>query len=426
MIQERKSVQKAWAFYDWANSAYSLVISTAIFPIYYDSVTSGESGMLQIGGWSVENTALYSFTIAFSFLVMSMLSPYLSALADVSGRKKVFMRFFVVLGSIACMSLYFFEEGNLAVGLVGAFFGSLGFSGSLVFYNAYLPEIARPDEQDRLSAKGFSLGYLGSSMLLIALLVVIEMYDAIGLSDKGTASRIAFLVVGLWWLGWSVYPLRKLPSNPYSRKVDKDWIIRAYTALIEVFKIFRASPRLGRFVMAFFFFSCGVQTTILLATLFGQKVLNIDSTVLIGTVLIIQFVGIIGAWTFARLSGRMGNIRSVGTAVGIWILICIGAYFITETWQFMVVGGFVGLVMGGVQSLARSTYSKLLPETKDHATFFSFYDVAEKLATTLGMFSVGILEYLTGDLRNSALALTAFFVVSLLFLFSIPKSKYVY
>lgn len=336
------------------------------------------------------------------------------------------MRNFVLIGSTACISMFFFTSDLIWLGLIAAFFGSFGFSGSLVFYNAYLPQIAAPEDQDKLSARGFSLGYIGSSLLLILLLMLIQKPEWFGLANAGIASRISFVVVGLWWLGWSLYPLRVLPYNIYKRQVESGWTKRAYLELIQVFKVFRQTKRLGRFVAAFFFFSCGVQTTILLATMFGKEVLEIETGTLIGTVLIIQFVGVIGAWSFARLSGLIGNIKSVAAAVVIWVGVCIAAYFVETTTQFMIIGGLVGLVMGGVQSIARSTYSKMLPETKDHTTFFSFYDVAEKLATALGMFSVALLVALTGDLRNAAIALTAFFFISLVLLFTIPKSKYVY
>lgn len=426
MKTEQKSIQRAWAFYDWANSSYSLIISTAIFPIYYSTITeSHNNGQLEIFGSLYNSSAVYSATIAASFLLIAMLSPYLSALADVSGKKKTFMRGFVFLGSISCMSIFFFTEEHIWIGLVAAFLASFGFSGSLVFYNAYLPEIAKPEDQDSLSAKGFMLGYIGSSLLLIVLLAFIQYPEWLG-STKGYITRWSFVVVGLWWLLWSFYPLKKLPYNPYHKKPEQGFIKNAYKALREAFLALLKLPRLGRFVLAFFFFSCGVQTTIFLASLFGTEVLEMESGDLILTVLIIQFVAILGAWLFAKLSAVIGNIKAIAVAVLIWVLVCLSAYFITSTPQFLVLGGAVGLVMGGIQALARSTYSKMLPETEDHATFFSFYDVAEKVSTTLGMGTIAYLSETTGDLRNAALALTTFFVISLVFLFLIPKSKYVY
>ncbi|GGH76430.1 MFS transporter [Phaeocystidibacter marisrubri] len=426
MKSEKKSIQRAWAFYDWANSSYSLIISTAIFPIYYSAITeSHNNGQLEIFGSSYNSSAVYSATIAASFLLIATLSPYLSALADVSGRKKAFMRGFVFLGSISCMSIFFFTVDHIWIGLVAAFLASIGFSGSLVFYNAFLPEIAEPEEQDGLSARGFMLGYIGSSLLLIVLLVIIQYPEWLG-TTKAYATRWSFVAVGLWWLLWSFYPLRKLPYNPYHKQANEGFIGDAYKALKSAFLTLIRLPRLGRFVMAFFFFSCGVQTTIFLATLFGTEVLDMKSGDLILTVLIIQFVAILGAWLFAKLSALIGNIKAIAVAVLVWVLVCLAAYFITTTNQFLVLGGAVGLVMGGIQALARSTYSKMLPETEDHATFFSFYDVAEKVSTTLGMGTIAYLSETTGDLRNAAIALTAFFVISLIFLFFIPKSKYVY
>lgn len=426
MKSEKKSIQRAWAFYDWANSSYSLIISTAIFPIYYSVITdSHNNGLLEIFGTEYNSSAVYSATIAASFLLIAVLSPYLSALADVSGSKKSFMRGFVFLGSFSCMSIFFFTEDHIWIGLVAAFMASFGFSGSLVFYNAFLPEIAEPEEQDGLSARGFMLGYIGSSLLLIVLLALIENPEWLG-TTKGYVTRWSFVTVGLWWLLWSFYPLRKLPYNPFHKKAEKGFVGEAYKALREAFLTLVKLPRLGRFVVAFFFFSCGVQTTIFLATLFGTEVLEMKSEDLILTVLIIQFVAILGAWLFARLSAAIGNIKAIAVAVLIWVLVCVSAYFINTTMQFWILGGAVGLVMGGIQALARSTYSKMLPETEDHATFFSFYDVAEKVATTVGMGTIAYLSETTGDLRNAAIALTTFFVISLIFLFFIPKSKYVY
>lgn len=423
MKTPKRNIHRAWTFYDWANSAYSLVISTAIFPIYYEEVTDE---LLNLFGSRIDASAVYAGVIALSFILSATLSPYLSALADVSGRKRAYMRFFVIVGSISCMSMYFFTSESVWIGLLAAFFASFGFSGSLVFYNSYLPQIALPEEQDKLSARGFILGYIGSSLLLVFLLLMVQKPEYFGLNGADKATRLSFVIVGLWWLGWSLYPLRVLPRNTMRSKLDKDWGRKAYLALLSVFQIFRKTKRLGRFVLAFFFLSCGVQTTILLATMFGTEVLDIERGTLILTVLIIQIVGIIGAWSFSRLCNILGNIKSVALAVFIWVGVCLAAFFVQSELQFMILGALVGLVMGGVQSIARSTYSKMLPATEDHTTFFSFYDVAEKLATAVGMFSVAVLVAITGDLRNAALALTVFFFISLIILFTIPRSKYVY
>jgi UMF1 family MFS transporter len=421
-------VQRAWAFYDWANSVYSLVIGTVLLPIYYETITE-DAGLLKMNMLGVEfyNTALYSYTISLSFLIIAVLSPYLASLADYSGRKKAFMKLFVWIGSIACISLFKFDSGTIWLGLLAALFASIGFTGSLVFYNAFLPEVAKPELQDRLSARGFALGYLGSSLLLIFNLLMVQKPEWFGMNDAGLASRISFLLVGIWWIGFSQYTFKHLPESTRKNEVKPDSMIKVgYQKLGNVWGEFRQIPRLRRFLFAFFWYSTGVQTVILLAAIFGKKVLSLQPDQLIISILIIQFVAIAGALLFSRLSGRIGNIKALGVAVFIWIGVCIGAYLVKNANDFYIVGALVGLVMGGIQSLSRSTYSKMLPQTQDHATYFSFFDVTEKVATMAGTFSIGLIESLTGDLRNAALVLMSFFILGFIQMLRIPKSKYVY
>ncbi len=421
-------VQRAWAFYDWANSVYSLVIGTVLLPIYYESITEN-AGLVKMHflGMEFYNTALYSYTISFSFLIIAILSPYLASLADYSGKKKTFMKVFVWIGAISCVSLFRFDSGTIWLGLLAALFASIGFTGSLVFYNAFLPEVAQPKLQDRLSARGFALGYLGSSLLLILNLLMVQKPEWFGMSDAGIASRISFLLVGVWWIGFSQYTFKHLPNGTRKEGDRPRSMLRVgYKKLGNVWGEFRQIPRLRRFLFAFFWYSTGVQTVILLASIFGKKVISLEADQLIISILIIQFVAIAGALIFSRLSGVIGNIKALGVAVFVWIGVCIAAYLVDSANQFYMVGAMVGLVMGGIQSLSRSTYSKMLPETHDHATYFSFYDVTEKVATMAGTFSIGLIESVTGDLRNAALVLMSFFILGFLQMLRIPKSKYVY
>lgn len=418
-----KSVQNGWAFYDWANSVYSLVISTAIFPIYYFAVIGGdENTLVQFLGMDMKGSALLSYTISISFLSIALLSPYLSALADYTGNKKKFMRIFVTIGSLSCMSLYFFTEDYFWVGIVASYFASIGFSGSLVFYNAYLPEIAPIEEQDALSARGFAVGYFGSSLLLILNLALILNHESLGFENEALLTRLSFVLVGIWWLGFSQITFNKLPNNVLNRKPEKGYVKKSYLALIEVSKDFFKTPKLRTFVLAFFFYSAGVQSVIFFATPFGTIVLNLGTTQLIITVLLIQFVGILGAWLFSKMSNKIGNIKALLIGVIIWSLVCFAAYLTANAIQFYILGALVGLVLGGIQALSRSTYSKLLPQTTSHATYFSFYDVGEKLATMFGAFCVGWMVDLTGDYRNTALVMTSFFVIGFLFLVTMPKN----
>lgn len=425
-MKNRKRIHFGWAFYDWANSVYSLVISTAIFPIYFAEVTPD---VIELGQSSLPSSTLYSYSLTTAFILVVFLSPFLSGIADYVGQKKRFLQFFCYLGALSCSGLYFFTGTNLWYGLILSITAGVGFWGSLVFYNAFLPEIARPDEQDRLSARGFSLGYLGASLLLIINLVSISMPEALGLEDAGSASRLSFLLVGLWWAGFAQVTFRRLPVNIHRRKPGKHYIWSGFRELRQVARQLKHLPYPRRFLYSFFFFSVGVQTVILLASLFGEEELQLDSDKLILTILIIQFVGIGGAQLFSWIARRFGNRLSLQISIAIWALICLGAYSLrhSDPWveyKFYLLGGFVGLVLGGIQAISRSTYSKLIPESRSTASFFSFYDVSEKVAIILGTFMYGYLIDLTGNMRSSALALGIFFVLGYLLLLRVDKKAF--
>ncbi|AFL84497.1 major facilitator superfamily permease [Belliella baltica DSM 15883] len=422
----KRKIQNAWAMYDWANSVYSLVITSTIFPIYFNSVTKTEErgDLVSFFGVEVVNTVLYSYSISFSFLIIALISPLLSGIADSGGKKLVFMKFFAYLGSSACVGLFFFDGDNLEFGIICAVLASIGYAGSIVFYNAYLPEIATEDEFDFLSAKGFSLGYIGSVILLIVNLAMIELPETFGLADGGEAARWSFLITGIWWAGFSQITFRLLPNNPYKKKLSKEILLAGYKEIRNVFYKVKKSTVMNRFLAAFLFYSMGVQTVMYLAATFGDKELGLPGDKLIITILIIQIVAIVGSYLFAFISKLYGNKASLVVMVFVWVFICAGAYFVQTANQFFALAFVVGMVMGGIQSLSRSTYSKLIPsDTTDHASYFSFFDVTEKIAIVLGTFSYGFIEQLTGNMRNSSLALGLFFFVGLgfLILLKIPR-----
>lgn len=416
MLQTTKKIQNRWAFYDWANSVYSLVISTAIFPIYYTQVTvRSKEGTTAFLGFDWDPDALYSFALSASFLIVAILSPMLSGIADYTGRKKRFLIFFCLLGSLSCMSLYFYKGENVSLALILSMLASIGFWGSLVFYNSYLPEIAKPQEQDKLSAKGFSMGYVGSSILLIGLLLMISYAEELGMT-KGYATRLSFLLTGFWWLGFAQVTFMVLPKPNEFKKIDSKILFNGFRELKKVLSFITEDPKLKRFLSSFFFYSTGVQTIILLASLFGAQELGLPSGNLIGTILIIQFVAVAGAQLFSWVSKKLGNFRALRIQIGIWIIVCVIAFLLRKEWEhvelgFYVVGGLVGLVLGGIQSLSRSTYSKMLPETKDTASYFSFYDVTEKIAIVLGTLSYGLFIELTGSMNLAALGLGVYFFI---------------
>ncbi|MEQ8910575.1 MAG: MFS transporter [Vicingaceae bacterium] len=427
MIQKgNKKVINAWAFYDWANSVYPLVITTAIFPMFYEAVTTTElangntSDLVDFFGFQFKNTELYSYVVSASFLVVSFISPMLSGIADYSDNKKRFLQFFCYLGALACASLFFFDVNHLELSMLSVFFASIGFWGSVVFYNAYLPEIAEPKDHDKISAKGYGLGYVGSSLLLIINLVMIMVFDI--------PAKYAFLTVAVWWVGFSQITYRRLPNKVYTKKPKENKFTKGWRELKKVWEQLNEMKSLKRYLVAFFVYSMGVQTVMLMATLFAAKEIDwgedsAAKTGLIVSVLIIQFIAIGGAYFFSWLSAKWGNIKALGLSLVIWIGICVAAYFIHSPVEFYVIAGIVGLVMGGVQSLSRSTYSKLLPETKDHASFFSFYDVLEKLGIVIGTFAYGFIEGLTGSMRNSIFALIGFFILGMILLLLVPNKK---
>jgi UMF1 family MFS transporter len=427
-------VKNAWATYDLANSVYNLVITATIFPIYYKAVTDiknehGEviSNTVHFLGFDFKNTALYDFAIAMAYLLTVLLVPILSGLADGSGNKKKYMQLFCYIGATSCLGMYFFDAQHVTLGIFLAITACMGYSGSLVFYNAYLPEIAAPAEQDGLSAKGFAMGYAGSAFLLIVNLIMIEKFDLFGFATKGDATRMAFITVGVWWFLFSLIPFKYLPNNKKENAVRVK-LSQGYSQLIKVWHEIKTQNELLKFLSAFFVYSMGVQTVMLIATHFASEEIGMESAQLITTILIIQFVALIGAYAFSYVSKVKGNLFMLRVAVCIWALICIITFkFIHTVAEFYFMAAAVGLVMGGIQSLSRSTYSKMLPDVEEHSSYFSFYDVAEKMSIVLGMVTFGVITQLSSNMRTPILSLIVFFVVGLLLLFrlngSLLKSK---
>jgi UMF1 family MFS transporter len=408
-----KKIITGWAMYDWANSVYNLVITTTFFPAYYAAITSLKNfpdGIIFLGRHFV-NTELKDYVLAVGFLLIALLSPILSSIADYKGNKKNFMRFFCYLGAASCSLLFFFDQSNILLGLLCFMLAGIGFYGSQVFYNSYLPEIAAEQDRDRVSAKGFSMGYLGSVIMQL-----IGFGLVMGMDDKTMAIKITFLLVGVWWIGFAQITFNALPSSTKSeRKSKKHVLVNGFHELKIVWEQMVHLPILKRFLTAFFFYSMGVQTVMLVAIDFGIKELKLPDQQLIITAVIIQIVAIMGALGMSKLSSRFGNFNILIFTVLLWIGVCISGYFITTETHFYIIASLVGLVMGGIQSLSRSTYSKLMPETKDTASFFSFYDVTEKLAIVIGLFTFGFIEGIS-SIRNSILSLVIFFVIGFVLL----------
>ena len=418
-MMKNNRVINAWCMYDWANSVYSLVITTAIFPIYYNSVTTTSSGsdLVQFFGIEIVNSVLYSYSLSFSFLILTFFQPILSGIADFSGNKKLFLRLFMYLGSFACMSLYFFDGNNVEFGIISSVIASIGFTGSLVFYNAFLPEIASEDDLDKISARGYTFGYIGSVILLIICLILIQMFDVFGFKDSKSATKFTFLLVGIWWIVFSQITLYFIPQKAKKIKLNLEILSHGIKELIKVWNYIKNVRNLKLYLFSYFFYSMGVQTIMLVASYFGSKELNLDQDKLIFTILIIQIIAIFGAYFFAYVSKMKGNKFSLVVMNIAWIFICLSAYFTTNESQFYFLAAAVGILMGGIQSLSRSTFTKLIPsEINDNASFFNFYAISYNISVVIGTFSYGYIEQITGSMRTSILALMFFFIIGLLIL----------
>lgn len=424
-------LRNAWAFYDWANSVYSLVITSAVFPIFYGALFDS-SGLetVYVFGSHIRSTPLISYTTAAAFVVVAFLSPFLSGIADYVGNKKSFMKFFCYLGSFSCMTLYFFSLEHIYLSLFNYFLALVGFWGSLVFYNSYLPDVAFKEQQDSLSARGFSLGYVGSVFLLLFNLVMVlqpELFGITGDDASIQAMKISFVTVGLWWIGFSQYSFYYLPSASNTFKgVNKDVVLNGFKELHTVYNSLSKNAQLKKYLIAFFVYSMAVQTVMLVATYFGEQEINWGNSDkktlgLISSILIIQLVAVLGSFLTSKASGRFGNITTLIFINCVWVVLCITAYFVSEPLEFYITAGFVGLVMGGIQALSRSTYSKFLPDTKDTTSYFSFYDVAEKIGIVVGMFVYGFVDQITGSMRNAILFLVLFFIVGVFLLLRVPR-----
>jgi UMF1 family MFS transporter len=428
-----KKLRTAWAFYDWANSVYSLVIASAVFPIFYGALfNKANIETITVFGSEIRRTPLITYTTAAAFLVVAFLSPLLSGIADYVGNKKSFMKFFCYLGAVSCMSLYFFSLENIYLSLFVYFLALIGFWGSLVFYNSYLPDVAFKEQQDSLSAKGFSLGYIGSVLLLIFNLVMVMFPDLFGLYGEDAsieAMKISFITVGIWWIGFSQYSFYHLPKgNTSNNKVTKDVLLNGFKELKIVQTSLSENKRLKRYLIAFFVYSMAVQTVMLVATYFGEQEINWGgddkkTLGLISSILIIQLVAVLGAYLTSKASNRFGNINTLIFINCIWVVLCVVAFFVVEPMEFYITAGFVGLVMGGIQALSRSTYSKFLPDTEDTTSYFSFYDVAEKIGIVVGMLVYGFVDQITGSMRNAILFLVLFFVVGVILLLRVPRKS---
>ena len=429
-----KRIIRGWTMYDWANSVYSLTITSAVFPIFYAAITMAGGTDVVLERYGLPAQSLYSYALSAGFLLVALITPVLSGIADHTGRKKDFLKSFCYLGAISCAGLFFFSAENLLPGLLLVMLACVGFSGSLIFYDAFLLEIAEPKDHDRISARGYTMGYLGSVLLLVVNLLMVMKPGWFGIPDRdGLPARITFVTVGIWWAGFAQFAFRVLPDNPHGRKPTGNVIANGYRELRKTWQELRRTRRLNSYLMAFFVVNMGIQTVMYLAVTYAKaEVQELDANGVAGpigdssliiSILLIQLVAVVGAFLFVCLSKRFSNLSALMIGCVIWILLCVAAYRIHWAWEFYALASGVGLVMGGTQALSRSTYSKCLPDTIDHASYFSFYDVSYYVSTVLGTFAYGLVYQLTGDLRNTVIIIGSFFVVGFILLLLVPRTE---
>lgn len=434
MRQGDPKVIRGWTMYDWANSVYSLTITSAVFPVFYAAVSHRGEEDLVLARYGLPAQSLYSYALSAGFLLVALISPILSGIADSTGQKKTFLKGFCYLGAVSCAGLFFFSMDHLWTSLLLVMLACAGFSGSLVFYDAFLPEIAEKKDHDRISARGYTMGYIGSVVLLILNLAMVMKPELFGIPDRdGLPARITFITVGLWWAGFAQLAFRVLPDDQYGRKPQGNVIAKGYRELRKVWRELQSTKRLNSYLMAFFVLNMGIQTVMYLAVTFAkEEIKEVDAAGVVGpigdasliiSILLIQLVAVLGAMLFVMLSRRLGNIGALMVGASVWVGLCVAAYGIQWANEFYLLACGVGLVMGGSQALSRSTYSKFLPETIDHASYFSFYDVSYYLSTVLGTFAYGLVYQLTGDLRNTIIIIGSFFVVGLVLLFMVPRHE---
>ena len=423
-------VLNAWAFYDWANSVYPLVISSAVFPIYYGSLFVDDL-YVELLGFNFKNTALISFLTAFAFVVLSFITPLLSGIADYMGNKKKFLKFFCYSGSISCMGLYWFDLSNIYFGLFFYFTALISFWASLVFYNSYLPDIAFKNQQDAISAKGYALGYFGSVLLLVfnlAMVMYPETFGIIGDNSESIAMRYSFVSVGIWWIIFSQYTFYFLPAPNKKREIIKDVIWNGFKEIIDVWNELKKISLIKNYLIAFFIYSSALQTVLLIAAYFGEQEIiwpEGEKTIgLIVSILLIQLIAIFGAIFTSKLSEKFGNIFTLIILNLFWAFLCIGAYFINQPLEFYIAAGLVGLVMGGIQALSRSTFSKMIPKTENTTSYFSFFDVSQKVSIVFGMTLFAFLDQITGSMRTSILVFVVIFLIGAFLLKRIKINDY--
>jgi UMF1 family MFS transporter len=410
-----KRMIRAWTMYDWANSAFATTIMAAVLPVYYSTVAAADLPRHMA-------TAYWGYTTSISALIAAIISPILGAMADFRGSKKRFLTIFMLIGVTGTALLYFVRSGDWLLASLFFLFGNVGFAGSLVYYDALLPHVARPEEMDEVSSRGYAMGYIGGGILLavnLAMIMLVPSFFPADMEGQITElmTRLSFVTVAIWWFVFTL-PLLRNVSEPQRRIVAGEENSKALEAslkrLKKTFSEIRNYKDLSLFLVSFWVYANGIGTIITMATAYGSEI-GITNTTLIGTLLMVQFLAAPFAILFGRISNKIGAKKAIYLSLSIYTIIAIGGYFLQYEWQFWALGAAVATVQGGSQALSRSVMGKMMPKSKS-AEFFGFFSVFEKFANIAGPALFGVVSTLMGASRLSISSLVIFFAVGVFLL----------
>jgi len=410
-----RRVVNAWCLYDWANSAFATTVMAALLPPYFSSVAA-------VGLPKAQATSLWGYAVALSMVLVAIMGPILGAIADYGGGKKRFLGGFLGVALIFTAMLFFVMEGDWLEAVVFYVLASIGNGGANVFYDSLLPHVARADEMDQVSSRGYAMGYLGGGLLLAVNLAWYVKPDWFGLADSSQAVRASFLSVAVWWALFSIPLFRHVPEPPASATGPRVNPVRAgFGRLRETFQRMQQYKELCKFLVAFWLYADGIGTIIKMATIYGAEI-GIGMADLAGALLLTQFVGVPLTMVFGRLARHTGTKRAIYLALGVYTLISVLGFFMSKPWHFWVLAGMVGLVQGGSQALSRSLFGAMTPKARS-AEFFGFFDVSSKFAGIAGPLLFGLTASLAGSGRWSIISLVVFFVAGALLLSRVNEQE---
>jgi len=412
--------QFGWCLYDWANSAFATVILAAVLPVYFASLVPQEGAVLFWSAQPVPATALWGYSVSLSMALVAIVAPGLGNLADRRGWRRRLLIIFCLLGALATCGLFFAGPGRYLLAAALFILGNIGFAGGNIFYNAYLPDLASGIDADRLSARGYALGYIGGGLMLLVVFIMIQQHALFGLPDKATASRVGFLLTGAWWLGFSLPVFAWLKGVPVTPGTQQP--LRAPRDYLRVLSELRRYRDLSRFLVAFLIYNDGIQTVIAVSAIFAREELGLETGTILGCFLMIQFVAMPGALFFSRLAGRYNTKRAVLLSLLLFTMITVYAAVMKSAIEFWILGFAVAIVLGGSQALSRSLFSSMVPKERS-AEFFSFYAISSKFASIFGPLAFALLIDLTGSNRIAILALALFFIVGIVLLKGVDVEK---